>query len=188
MKRFTPFALLMVTVALLCGFTYGYRNNPQTGKPDMVVTGATSTDVSGFVAGTDYLTPTGSAAALTSFPTLNQNTTGSAAKLTTPRTINGVSFDGTAPITITDVRVQSGTVTSGASDGIVDGVYYSHATVTFPVAFASTDYSLAGTTNYVGTWVSATASKTTTTCVVYITGMTAAGVGGKTIDWIGIQH
>lgn len=34
-------------------------------------------------------------------PTLNQNTTGSAATLTTPRAINGVNFDGSAPITIT---------------------------------------------------------------------------------------
>lgn len=35
------------------------------------------------------------------FPTLNQNTTGSAATLTTPRAINGVNFDGSAPITVT---------------------------------------------------------------------------------------
>jgi len=34
-------------------------------------------------------------------PTLNQNTTGSAATLTTPRAINGVDFNGSAPITIT---------------------------------------------------------------------------------------
>jgi hypothetical protein len=34
-------------------------------------------------------------------PTLNQNTTGSAATLTTARTINGVSFNGSANITIT---------------------------------------------------------------------------------------
>ena len=33
-------------------------------------------------------------------PTLNQNTTGSAATLTTPRAINGVNFDGSAPITV----------------------------------------------------------------------------------------
>jgi hypothetical protein len=46
------------------------------------------------------LSPTGSAAGLTSFPTFNQNTTGSAAKLTTPRLLNGVSFDGSADITI----------------------------------------------------------------------------------------
>ncbi len=35
-----------------------------------------------FVAGTDYLSPTGSAALLTSFPTLNQNTSGNAATAT----------------------------------------------------------------------------------------------------------
>lgn len=34
------------------------------------------------------------------FPTLNQSTTGSAATLTTPRAINGVNFDGSAPITV----------------------------------------------------------------------------------------
>ena len=34
-------------------------------------------------------------------PTLNQNTTGSAATLTTARTINGVSFNGSADITVT---------------------------------------------------------------------------------------
>ena len=34
------------------------------------------------------------------FPTFNQNTTGSAAKLTTARAINGVSFDGSADITV----------------------------------------------------------------------------------------
>ena len=52
------------------------------------------------IAGTDYLTPTGSAAGLTGWPTLNQNTTGSAARLSTARTIAGSSFDGTANIDI----------------------------------------------------------------------------------------
>ena len=55
------------------------------------------------VAGTDYLEPTGSAANLTNFPTLNQNTTGNAAtatKLAAPKNINGVAFDGSADITI----------------------------------------------------------------------------------------
>lgn len=44
------------------------------------------------VAGTDYLTPTGSAALLTSFPTLNQNTTGTASNLSgTPSLPNGTT-------------------------------------------------------------------------------------------------
>lgn len=46
-------------------------------------------------------TPSAGNLANCTFPTLNQNTTGSAAKLTTARTISGVSFDGSANITIT---------------------------------------------------------------------------------------
>lgn len=44
--------------------------------------------------------PAVSAALLTNFPTLNQNTTGSAATLTTARTIAGTSFNGSANIDI----------------------------------------------------------------------------------------
>ena len=40
------------------------------------------TTISAATAGTDYLTPSGSAASLTSFPTLNQNTTGTAGNVT----------------------------------------------------------------------------------------------------------
>lgn len=47
---------------------------------------------SNFVAGTNYLAPNGSAAALTSFPTLNQNTSGTAANLSgTPTLPNGTA-------------------------------------------------------------------------------------------------
>lgn len=60
----------------------------------------TNTYLTSSNAGTIFLAPNGSAASLTSFPTLNQNTTGSAATLTTARTINGVSFNGSANITI----------------------------------------------------------------------------------------
>jgi hypothetical protein len=59
--------------------------------------------VSAAVAGTDYLSPSGSAALLTNFPTLNQSTTGNAATATilaTARNINGIAFDGSADITI----------------------------------------------------------------------------------------
>ena len=41
------------------------------------------------VAGTDYVTPTGSAANLTNFPTLNQSTTGNAATVTTNANLTG---------------------------------------------------------------------------------------------------
>lgn len=45
------------------------------------------------------------------FPTLNQNTTGTAATLTTPRLINGVSFNGSADIT---VAAAAGTLTGSS--------------------------------------------------------------------------
>jgi hypothetical protein len=49
------------------------------------------------------------------FPTLNQSTTGSAATLTTPRAINGVNFDGSAPIT---VQVPVATGITGLGTGV----------------------------------------------------------------------
>ena len=55
----------------LAGLSTGIlKNTSGTGVPSIAI------------AGTDYLTPTGSAASLTNFPTLNQNTTGSAASFT----------------------------------------------------------------------------------------------------------
>jgi hypothetical protein len=88
------------------------------------------------VAGTDYLTPTGSAASLTNFPTFNQNTTGSAAtattattatsagtastatKLATSRSINGVAFDGSGDITVTaDAGTLTGTILKSTITG-----------------------------------------------------------------------
>lgn len=55
----------------LAGLSTGLlKNTSGTGVPSIAI------------AGTDYLTPTGSAAGLTNFPTLNQNTTGSAASFT----------------------------------------------------------------------------------------------------------
>ncbi len=47
------------------------------------------TTISSAVAGADYLTPTGSAATLSNFPTLNQSTTGNAATATTSSNISG---------------------------------------------------------------------------------------------------
>lgn len=69
--------------------------------------------VSGAAAGATAVQPggalgtpsSGSAANLTSFPTLNQSTTGNAGtatKLVTARNINGVAFDGTGNITVAD--------------------------------------------------------------------------------------
>jgi len=54
-----------------------------------------------FTSSTFTFTEQSGATLTASVPTFNQNTTGSAATLTTARTINGVSFDGSANITIT---------------------------------------------------------------------------------------
>ena len=66
------------------------------------------------VAGTDYLTPTGSAASLTNFPTLNQNTSGNAATATTAGNITA-----TANTTLTSLSnlATVGTITSGVWSG-----------------------------------------------------------------------
>jgi hypothetical protein len=55
------------------------------------------------------------------FPTLNQNTTGSAATLTTARNINGVSFDGSAAITITANTTNALTIGTGLSGTSFNG-------------------------------------------------------------------
>lgn len=91
------------------GFT-----NPMTTLGDIIYENVTpaATRLAGNTTSTkNFLTQTGtgtvSAApvwgtiAAGDVPTLNQNTTGSAATLTTPRAINGVNFDGSAPITVT---------------------------------------------------------------------------------------
>ena len=85
------------------------KNTTTTGVPSIAV------------AGTDYLTPTGSAAGLTNFPTFNQKTTGNAAtatKLETPKNINGVAFDGTGDITVT---ADAGTLTGNTLKSTVTG-------------------------------------------------------------------
>ena len=55
------------------------------------------------------------------FPTLNQNTTGSAATLTTARNINGVSFNGSAAITITANTTNALTIGTGLSGTSFNG-------------------------------------------------------------------
>jgi hypothetical protein len=55
------------------------------------------------------------------FPTLNQSTTGSAATLTTARNINGVSFDGSAAITIAANTTNALTIGTGLSGTSFNG-------------------------------------------------------------------
>jgi hypothetical protein len=80
------------------------------------------TTVSAAVAGTDYLTPTGSAASLTNFPTLNQNTSGTAANVTgivavanggTGATTDAAAFDALSPMTTQGDVIYGGTGGTG---------------------------------------------------------------------------
>lgn len=89
---------------------------PNIGSATGSISGNAGTVTNGLYTGdigTLVLSPTGSAAGLTSFPTLNQNTTGSAATLTTTRTIWGQNFNGSANVT--------GTLTLGANDLTMTG-------------------------------------------------------------------
>jgi len=65
-------------------------------------------------AGTDYLTPTGSASSLTNFPTLNQNTTGNASTATLAGNITATS---NSTLTSLPNLTNVGTITSGTWSG-----------------------------------------------------------------------
>ena len=72
------------------------------------------------IAGTDYLAPNGSAAALTGFPTLNQNTTGTSANVTgTIAVLNGGT--GRATGTTAYSLVATGTTATGAQQTLANG-------------------------------------------------------------------
>ena len=69
---------------------------------NIVVGGSTPAAVTGAnLAGSGLAATVGNGTLVLAVETLNQDTTGSAATLTTPRAINGVDFDGSAPITVT---------------------------------------------------------------------------------------
>jgi hypothetical protein len=130
-----------------------------------LVKGNGTSAMSAAIAGTDYLAPTGSAAALTDFPTLNQNTTGNAAtatKLAAPKNINGVAFDGSADITI------------AAAASTLSG--------TVQVANGGTGLTTAGLTGQVLTTVSSgTLSWTTPTSISVGTISNTSNVNGASI-------
>ena len=98
-------------VANLTGTNTGDQTNI-TGNAGTVTNGVYTTDI-----GTSVLAPNGSAASLTSFPTLNQNTTGNAATVTTNANLTGpVTSVGNATsvgaLAITSAMINTGAVTN----------------------------------------------------------------------------
>jgi len=97
--------------------------------------------VSQATAGTDYLPPTGSAAGLTNFPTLNQNTTGNAATATLASTVT-TNANLTGAITSTGNATTYGAVVPANRGGAggVSGLLKADGSGNVSQAVAGTDY------------------------------------------------
>ncbi|MEJ0021750.1 MAG: hypothetical protein WDN47_04210 [Candidatus Doudnabacteria bacterium] len=137
------------------------------------------TAISAATAGTDYslgtsalatgilksTTTTGalSIAVPADFPVLNQNTTGSAATLTTPRLINGVSFNGSADITVT------------AAAGTLTGTTLAAGVTASSLTSVGTLAGLTVTAPIVGSITGNAATATTATSATNLAG----GLGGQ---------
>jgi hypothetical protein len=105
----TALTVVRINGTSLAGLATGLlKNTTATGVPSIAV------------AGTDYLTPTGSAALLTNFPVLNQNTTGNAATVTTNANLTGmVTSVGNSTTVVTNANL-TGEVTSVGNATTVD--------------------------------------------------------------------
>ncbi|NML67906.1 hypothetical protein HHL22_22120 [Hymenobacter sp. RP-2-7] len=115
-----------------------------------------SGQVSAAAAGADYLTPTGSAASLTSFPTLNQNTTGNAATATYA-TVAGSANTVTTNANLTGDVTSSGNATTYAAvvpaakggAGTVSGLLKADGSGQVSAAVAGTDYLTPAAAGYI---------------------------------------
>ena len=98
-----------------------HAGNYNSYSPTLTGTGASGTwgiNVTGNAATATNVAYTGLTGTV---PTWNQNTTGSAATLTTARNINGVSFNGSADITITAANPNALTIGTGLSGTSFNG-------------------------------------------------------------------
>lgn len=103
------------TSALTLGAGASSVSGTNTGDNAANSTYASDYRAANFVAGTNYLAPSGSAAALTSFPTFNQNTTGTAAGLSSTL---AVGSGGTGQTTA-QTAINALTAVSGATNEYV---------------------------------------------------------------------
>lgn len=122
---------------------------------------------------------TGNVIAASYIATLNQSTTGNAATATTlqtARTINGVSFNGSANITITANTTNALTFNNGGA-GVASGTTFDGSTAR-TISYNTVGAPSTAGTNATGTWsISVTGNAGTVTNGVYTTGdQTIAGV------------
>ena len=128
----------------------------------------------GLVIGTDVLSPTGSAASLTSFPTLNQNTTGTAANVTgTVAIANG----GTGATTTATARTNLGATTVGANVFTLTNP----SAITFPRFNADNTVSALDASTFRTAIGAGTSSTTGTVTSVAATVPTFLSIGGSPI-------
>jgi hypothetical protein len=114
------------------------------------------------VAGTDYLAPNGSAASLTNFPTLNQNTTGNAATATLAGNITATS--NTTLTSLTGLNTV-GTITSGTislTTDIKTTSTLTAGTVTYPNTHGSANQVLSTTGSGTLTWTTPSSGSSNT--------------------------
>jgi hypothetical protein len=126
------------------------------------------------VAGTDYLAPNGSAANLTNFPTLNQNTTGNAATATLATTATTATnattagnISATSNTTLTSLSSLStvGTITSGTislSTNIKTTSTITAGTVTYPNVHGTANQVLTTTGSGTLTWTTPSSGSSNT--------------------------
>jgi hypothetical protein len=124
-------------------------------------------------------------------PTLNQNTTGNAATATTlqtARTINGVSFNGSANITITANTPNSATFNNGGAGAASGATFNGGSAVT--ISYNTVGAPSTTGTNASGTWgisitgnaATATTATTATNATTATTLQTARTINGTSFD------
>jgi hypothetical protein len=112
----TPvFPLGSILSSYLANGAVGNLSGTNTGDNATNTNYATDYRAANFIAGTNYLAPNGSAAALTNFPTLNQNTTGTAAGLSVNIAQSQVTN------LLTDLAAKQATLVSGVNIKTVNG-------------------------------------------------------------------
>jgi len=140
--------------------------------------------ISAAVSGTDYLLPTGSAAGLTNFPVLNQNTSGTAANVTgvtavnhggTGQSVKSASFDALSPMNAAGDMIYGGTGGTGTqlAKGTAGQILTMNAGATAPVWSSAAT----GTVTSVSGSLPITVSSGTTTPQVSISEATVSAAG-----------